>query len=95
MPDGGALKVSADVGEDGTEITVNDTGTGIPEELIPVLFKVFITTKSKGMGLGLAYCKRAVEAHGGTIDVESSLGNGTTMTIQLPVTREHHIDENE
>jgi PAS domain S-box-containing protein len=84
MPDGGTLKVSAEVNAEGMELTVRDTGTGIPIDLMPDLFKAFVTTKSKGMGLGLAYCKRAVEAHGGTIVVESKEGVGTTFTVKLP-----------
>ncbi len=48
------------------------------------LFKPFHTTKPGGLGLGLAYCKRAAEAHGGSITVESKVGAGTTFMVQLP-----------
>jgi PAS domain S-box-containing protein len=85
MSDGGTLKVSAMVDEEGMEITVRDTGTGIPDDLMPDLFQAFVTSKPKGMGLGLAFCKRAVEAHGGTIVVESVEGLGTTFTVRLPI----------
>jgi signal transduction histidine kinase len=87
MPDGGTLEVSAAYDGDIVFIKVRDTGTGIPEELMPDLFKAFVTTKPKGMGLGLAYSKRAVEAHGGTIVVESKVGQGTTFTVRLPKER--------
>ncbi|MDP2860715.1 MAG: ATP-binding protein, partial [bacterium] len=60
-------------------------GVGIPESLIPNLFKPFYTTKSKGLGLGLAYSLKAVEAHGGRIEVESQVGKGTTFKIVMPL----------
>ncbi len=85
MPDGGTLRISVACEGDDVLIRVRDTGTGIPEELIPDLFKAFVTTKPKGMGLGLAYCLRAVEAHGGTINIESKVGEGTTFTVRLPI----------
>jgi signal transduction histidine kinase len=85
MPDGGTLEVSAVCDGDVVFFRVRDTGAGIPEDLMPDLFKAFVTTKPQGMGLGLAYCKRAVEAHGGTISVESKAGEGTTFTVRLPV----------
>jgi hypothetical protein len=88
MPEGGSLDVSAVCEDHGVLIRVKDSGMGIPEDLRPDLFKAFITTKSKGMGLGLAFCKRAVEAHGGTITVESEVGVGTTFTVRLPVNPE-------
>ena len=54
------------------------------DEEMENLFKPFYTTKSNGMGLGLAYCKRAVEAHGGTITVESEVGKRASFTVRLP-----------
>ena len=84
MPQGGRLEISAEVEEESALIKVSDSGVGIPEEEMRNLFKPFCTTKPKGMGLGLVYCKRAVEAHGGTITVESEVGEGTTFTIKLP-----------
>jgi signal transduction histidine kinase len=65
-------------------LEVQDTGVGIPEEFRPHLFKTFKTTKRRGLGLGLAYCKRAVEAHGGSIEVDSRVGAGTTFTVRIP-----------
>jgi PAS domain S-box-containing protein len=67
------------------EIRITDTGTGIPPEIRDKLFQPFFTTKSRGLGLGLALCKLIVEAHGGTIAVESIAGKGTTFTVTLPV----------
>ena len=65
-------------------IEVSDTGEGIQDEVMGDLFKPFHTTKPGGLGLGLAYCRRAVEGHGGSISVESSVGGGTTFTVRLP-----------
>jgi signal transduction histidine kinase len=85
MPDGGTLKVSAEVDEEGMEVSVRDTGSGISDDFMSDLFKAFVTSKPKGMGLGLHYCRRAIEAHGGSIAVESKVGKGTTFTIRLPM----------
>ena len=85
MSKGGELTiVSTEAGEI-LEIKISDTGEGIPDDVMRNLWKPLKTTKSKGMGLGLAICKRIVEAHGGSIEVESSLGKGTTFTIKLPI----------
>ena len=84
MPDGGLLKIEAKGLSSGLMIDVTDTGAGVPEEFRDKLFMAFNTTKGKGMGLGLAYSKRAVEQHGGTIGVETQVGVGTTFRIHLP-----------
>jgi len=85
MPEGGNLAISAErVGSEAV-IKVSDTGVGIPEEAMRRLFKPFNTTKNGGLGLGLAYCKMAVEAHGGSITAESKVGEGTTFTVTLPL----------
>ncbi|MCJ7719978.1 MAG: ATP-binding protein, partial [Candidatus Hadarchaeum sp.] len=60
------------------------SGVGIPKNVIEKLFTPFFTTKAKGVGLGLAICKRIVEAHGGSISVESKKGKDTCVTIILP-----------
>ncbi len=83
MKDGGKLKISAERMNERTLIKISDMGIGISEEGKLKLFKPFYTTKPGGIGLGLAYCKRAVEAHGGTISVESKIDEGTTFTITL------------
>ena len=85
MSDGGVLRVAVDRRIEEVVVEVSDTGVGIPEEKIPDLFKPFQSTKLGGLGLGLAYCKRAVEAHGGTITVDSKRGEGTTFTIKIPL----------
>jgi two-component system sporulation sensor kinase A len=84
MPNGGRLTVETK--DDGNYFTilVTDTGVGIPRERLPNLFRPFYTTKSKGLGLGLAYSQKAAEVHGGTIEVESEVGKGTTFKVRLP-----------
>jgi two-component system NtrC family sensor kinase len=68
-------------------VEVEDTGPGIPEDIQGRIFEPFFTTKEvgKGTGLGLSLAYEIVQQHGGTLDVRSALGRGTTMTIRLPV----------
>ena len=65
-------------------ITVEDTGVGIPEKIKPQIFTPLFTTKPRGQGFGLAVCKRVIEAHGGTISFESTVGKGAKFAIQFP-----------
>ena len=67
------------------ELMVEDNGRGIPEDILDRLFEPYVTTKDKGTGLGLAIVKRIVEEHGGAIWVESHSGQGTIITLRLPV----------
>jgi signal transduction histidine kinase len=87
MPDGGRIDVrtGADDGRIGIEFA--DTGPGIAPDVLPRIFEPFFTTKAvgKGTGLGLPIVQRIVEEHGGTIDVRSQPGRGTTFRIELPI----------
>ena len=65
-------------------LRIQDSGVGIPPENIPRLFDPFFTTKKKGTGLGLSITRRIIQEHGGSIDVQSALNEGTTFTILLP-----------
>jgi PAS domain S-box-containing protein len=85
MPTGGRLTVAANRERDKINLTVSDTGVGMPPAVIQSLFKPFHTTKESGLGLGLYYCKRTVEAHEGTIELASEVGAGTTFTMTIPV----------
>ena len=85
MPRGGILTIESKESNGFVEIAISDTGTGMAREVMENLWKPLQTTKAKGMGVGLAICKRIVDAHGGEISVESKTGEGTTFTIRLPI----------
>jgi two-component system sensor histidine kinase PilS (NtrC family) len=74
-------------GTEGAAISVADDGQGIPEHLVGRIFDPFVTTKQKGTGLGLATCHAIIAEHGGSIDVETETGKGTTMTVLIPGSR--------
>ncbi len=83
MPEGGHIRIESHEKGDKLEISLTDTGKGIPEDVFKHIWKPLFTTKAKGMGFGLSICKRLVECQGGSIDVESVEGKGTTFTISL------------
>jgi signal transduction histidine kinase len=80
---GGAVDVTTRRDGDMVAIAVADTGSGIPPERVGAIFDDFVTTKSRGLGLGLATSKRIVEQLGGEIRVESTVGRGTTFTLRF------------
>jgi len=87
MPESGTLRVAAvREGEQYIRLTVADTGHGIPPDVLPTIFEPFVTTKARGQGtgLGLTVVLGIVQEHGGSITVESTLGQGTTFTLLLP-----------
>ena len=86
MPGGGLLKISSTRSGKNVLVEVSDTGIGIPQENITKIFEPFFTTKEigKGTGLGLAVCYGILTEHGGSLDVQSTPGVGTTFTISLP-----------
>ena len=83
-PAGGTITITTARAGDRIEIRVSDTGSGIPPERLPAIFDEFVTTKRRGLGLGLAISKRIVEQLDGTISVESEVGRGTTFTMRFP-----------
>lgn len=85
MPDGGTVTLGAALARRALTLTVADTGPGIPPEVLPRLFEPYVTTRAKGLGLGLAIARRIVEAHGGRIEVESRPGRGACFRITLPL----------
>jgi PAS domain S-box-containing protein len=86
MSEGGELVISSHA-QDSVMlcITVQDAGSGISPENLKKLFEPLFTTKSNGIGLGLAVCRNLAEANGGRIEVESEMGKGSTFTIWLPI----------
>src|SRR3989338_5654094 len=108
MPQGGTLTIRAypatisnfgkretDVFKLGAGMAViefKDTGEGIPEENLKMIFNPFFSTKEGGTGLGLSICHGIIEAHNGTIEVQSKVGRGTSFIIQLPLTVKKEID---
>ena len=93
IPTGGTLTICVDQSDNFVRIKVSDTGCGIEAENLKRVFEPFYTTKTKdsasrrtGAGLGLGFCKRVVQAHAGTILVQSRPGEGTTFEVKLPNT---------
>jgi two-component system NtrC family sensor kinase len=86
MPEGGVLKISSSHEGSYVLVEVSDTGVGIPPENIAKIFEPFFTTKEvgRGTGLGLAVCYGILAEHGGSLEVQSAVGVGTTFTITLP-----------
>jgi heavy metal sensor kinase len=90
---GGEVRVLVDRRDDTAEIRVEDTGAGIPAEHLPHIFDRFYRVRGageqsspeKGLGLGLSFVAWIVRAHGGTVDVQSEPGKGTTFTVSLPL----------
>jgi len=81
---GGQVMITTARAGDRAEIRVADTGSGIPPERLAAIFEDFVTTKRRGLGLGLAISKRIVEQLDGTIAVESAVGRGTAFTLRFP-----------
>jgi two-component system sensor histidine kinase BaeS len=90
-PTGGTVTVSAAVGQSSASVTVADTGEGIPADVLPFVFDRFYrvdpsrSRATGGAGLGLTIARKLVDAHGGSIRVESEAGRGTSFTFDLPL----------
>jgi len=96
MPEGGKLIITADestaedsIGNPKSEIRIHisDSGCGIPEETMTKLFEPLFTTKARGIGLGLSVSRNLAEVNGGSIEVVSEVGKGSTFTVTLPTRR--------
>jgi len=86
MPNGGELTITTRRSDDDrwAFVAFRDRGVGLSKEVMAHLFEPFYTTKSKGTGVGLAISYGLVEQHGGTIEVESTEGQGSCFTVKLP-----------
>jgi two-component system sporulation sensor kinase A len=86
-PNGGSITITLSMSDDSSQVGIcfKDTGPGLPDEMKEKLFEPFITTKEKGLGLGLVICYDIIQKHGGRIDVISEPGEGAAFTIWLPV----------
>jgi PAS domain S-box-containing protein len=103
MPEGGDIRVSAEIaaacpwrvqtGGRWVKVSLEDQGTGIPEEHLERIFDPYFTTKPKGSGLGLATVYSIIRNHGGHIEVESKVGEGTTFHLYLPASETSHPSE--
>jgi len=92
-PAGGTVRISAAKGESGVIISIADTGIGIAPADIPKALERFgqvdsrISRTYEGAGLGLPLAKQLIELHGGTLTIDSAVGQGTTVTVTLPAAR--------
>jgi signal transduction histidine kinase len=88
-PDGGKVTVAVREKNGWAELEVSDTGVGIPEDQLPLIFERFYRAEearaSSGAGLGLSIARQIAEAHGGRIEVESTPGEGSTFALLLPI----------
>lgn len=95
MPSGGTLSLRTHLGNTSETVVleVEDTGTGIREDLLPRVFDPFFTTKEegKGVGLGLAVVFGIIDAHGGSIDLKSTVNRGTLAVVSLPLVYAEHL----
>lgn len=93
VPDRGEVGISTKLDQGSVIVAISDTGSGIPEDQLSRIFDPFFTTKpvGEGTGLGLSISYGIIERHGGTINVESQVGAGTTFTVRIPM---HAIETN-
>ena len=87
IPDTGTVTVESREHDGQVEVSFTDTGTGIPDDVLPRIFDPFFTTKAvgEGTGLGLSIVHKIIKSHGGSIHVKTAVGHGTTFTVRLPV----------
>jgi AbrB family looped-hinge helix DNA binding protein len=94
MPNGGTLTIGGHGDGEFVVLTFEDSGPGMDAEMLANIWQPFNTTKAKGLGLGLAICKRFVEAHGGTVTTHSTPSVGTTIMVRLPLRQSGRSAEN-
>ncbi len=92
MPEGGVLSVSAWQGDEAVHVVVADSGDGIEQAVLGKLFSPFVTTKPKGVGLGLGICRRIAETHRGRLDGRNSPAGGAQFELTLPLVRDDKVE---
>jgi two-component system sensor histidine kinase HydH len=95
MNGSGQIEIKLIDDDKNVSVLVSDTGSGIPQDVLPRIFEPLFTTKQAGTGLGLTSCRQIVEHHYGTIKATSDIGRGTTFTISLPKNKLATLHENE
>jgi two-component system sensor histidine kinase HydH len=86
MPNGGTLTIRVEASDGGVRMSFADTGVGIPADRLEKIFEPFVSYKGEqGAGLGLAICRKVVKEHGGSLEVTSEVGVGSTFVVSLPV----------
>ena len=93
VKDGGVIDIVLESGPQGVRFNISDTGSGIPEEDLELIFEPLYTTRQQGFGLGLAICQQVVQMHGGEIWVESIPDEDTTFVVSLPQVPRHPPEE--
>ncbi len=93
MPSGGKIKLSMREQSGRFEIVFSDTGQGIPTSRLKTIFEPFYSTKTNGLGLGLAVCREIIEQHGGSLSAESREGAGATFRVRLPLLSGERLTE--
>ena len=94
LPDGGTITIETTAGEEGIQLEFSDTGTGMDEETRRRVFEPFFTTRPEtGTGLGLSTVYATIEGWGGSIEVDSTPGEGTTFRLRFPVWTEEEVEE--
>jgi signal transduction histidine kinase len=84
-PTQGEIRLSTSLDQDHASLVIQDTGKGMAPEVVTKVFEPYYTTKVGGTGLGMVFVRQIVDEHRGTINLESEVGVGTTVTIKLPV----------
>jgi signal transduction histidine kinase len=85
MADGGRLTITASQSAERIEVSITDTGPGIPEANLGKIFEPLFSTKARGLGLGLPICRSLITANGGSVGVQTEPGKGCTFTVALPL----------
>ena len=91
MPEGGRIRISVSHPKGRVQIDIEDDGPGMPPEVLERAFELYYTTKAEGSGIGLSMVFRIMQLHGGSIDIESTVGGGTRVRLKLPQELPEHV----